>query len=457
METKRRAAAIVVSVAVLVFLSSFTYEVVANSGWQAQELGFTPTGDGFYQMEWNSKGELQLAYLGSYGPYYALLYGQRVEGEWNLTYLSRLFYEHEGASLALDSQDRACVCTSSYDSVMNVIGPHIVFATNFGGIWECQVINVTDHPSSAKVAVDAQDRVHLLYSRDTYQSTLNPNSSIVDMTQTTDGWNSTVLKESNTPYVFYSIVDVDRRPDGSIGMIYKTSDWLAWDQVASRRLNYSIVSSGSIVVDTPIIASLDNYSGEMSLCHDSEGTAYISGYRKNGEVYNLCYHTNAGGEWMSKDVAYSGGCVMYGMGTAISVSADGSIHMGYFAEDYDGTVANHTVRCCTNAGGTWNVRVIDDCNGWSGGESIAIATDSDQDVHIVYYRRNTEDYGDTSVTVYSTSELDPDRYGSALYDAGLRTALVSSVALVIVMLTLHRRKRRKEHQERMDVTGLFEN
>ncbi len=456
MDTTRKATVGIVVVAALVFTSSFAWEYMTSSRWPTQELGYTSAGDGFYQLAWDSEGELQLAYIGVYGPYYALLYGQRVGGEWDLTCLSYLSWDHEGASIALDSQDRVYVCTSLYKPVMNLYGQHILFATNAGGEWESEMINITGYPSSAKVAIDAQDNVHLIYSRDTGQSTVNMNSSIIDMIRTPQGWDSTILKESYIPYRVFSIDDVDSRPDGSIGMIYTTYDLLGWDTIISWQLNYSVISNGELT-DATVIPNLGGYPGEKSLCHDASGNAYISAYRSKGDNYSLCYFTNADGDWESEDVAYGGNEKGYGTGVAITVDSDGDIHMGYFVEDYDGETANHTVRYCTNADGAWKVQILDDCQGWSWEESIAIATDESRDVHVVYYQKvRIPDSGETSVTVYVTSQLDPDRFEYALYDSGLRTALVGFVAVAVVGLIMHRRRKRREHQEWMDVTGLHE-
>ena len=370
---------VVVSVAALVFAASLAYEIVVRSGWTAPELGYTPAEDGFYQLAWNSEGNLRLAYLGAYGPYYALLYGERTDGEWSITSLSQLTYEHDGASLALDSQGKAYVCTHAYDPVpfMN-LGPHIVFATNAGGEWETEVINTTGYCTASEVALDAEDRAHLIYSQDSYQSTVDPNSSIVDMTWSPEGWTNTTLKETHLSYRVFNIQDVDRRPDGSIGMIYTTYDLASWSDVLSHRLNYTVISGGELIVDYTIVPSLDNYTGVKSLCHDSAGNAHVGAYVKNDDNYSLCYLTNAGGEWTETSIAYGGNTKWFGTGTGITVGSDGSIHVGYFVQDYDGVVANHTVRYCTNADGSWKVRILDDCQGWYMKESIAVAIDEDR-------------------------------------------------------------------------------
>jgi len=454
METKRLALLAVLVVVALVFGMSFTYNSRVRSGWPTQALGFTPSEDGFYHLDWNSKGELQLVYLGSYGPHYALLYGRSAGGDWNITYLSRLFYDHDGASLALDSKDNVYVCTHSYDYVEYTgLGPHILFATNAGGHWETEIINVTGYCSAAEVAVGAQDDLHLLYSRDTHQAVDNPNSSIVDMTRTSDGWTSRVLKSSFIPYVFYRVNDIDRRPDGTIGMIYTTFELQEWDEVIWSRMNYSIISDGELISDITILPSLGGYPGVKSVCHDSGGNAYVSSYRKTNELYDVCFLTNAYGNWTCVDVAYGGNSSSfnrYGTGTDITVTSDGSIYIGYFVEDYDGKKANHTVRYCTNSGGAWRSHVIDECRGWLMKESIAIITDQNQDVHVVYY--NGQSYN----SVYTTSRLDPDRFKTAAYDATSTAALFGLVATAIALLLLRHERKKTRDQKWSESTGLYE-
>ncbi len=455
MEFKKKAMFIVAIVAVSVLASSFAYELVVSSGWNAQELGYTQVEDGYYQLAWNSKGVLQLAYIGIYGPYYALLHGERIDGKWNITYVSRLFYDHQGASMALDSHDNVYVCTSSYRPTMNVIGSHILLASNSGGKWDAELFNMS-YTSSAEVAVDAQDRVHVLYTRDTHQSVEHHNSTLVDMVKTEGGWNRTVLKEVLTPYVFYEIVDVDRRPDGTIGMIYQTYNLqVGWTDVTWSRLNYSILSNDGLIVDSTVIPSMANYTGTSSLCHDAAGNAYISAFRKIGEVYSVCYFTNSGGSWTSTDVAFAGNGAWWRPGSSIRVASDGSIHMGYFTFYHDENVTNHTVRYCTNSGGLWKVRILDDCTGWPMEEHIAITTDEDQDLHLVYFQSDVTDKGgERDVTVYTTSESNPIL--SAANVSIWRAAVSGLIALVIVLLVLRRRRLMERQKEWSEKTGLFE-
>lgn len=452
MMAKRTALLAGIAITGIVFGVSFGYGVVSRSGWPSQTLGYTPIEDGFYHLDWNSKGELQLVYIGAHGPYYALLYGQKIGGDWNFTYLSRLFHEHEGASLALDSVDNVYVCTHSYYYVdYTSLKPHVLFATNAGGEWMAEIINITGYCSGAEVAVDANDEVHVLYSRDTHQQDWNPNSSIVDMKRTADGWVETVLKSSYTPYVFYRVCDVDRRPDGSIGMIYSTYDMASWDTIAWSRMNYSIVSDGEIVSDTTMMSSLSDYPGVKSLCHDSEGNAYVSAYCKRGDVYGVCYLRNAEGDWTCTDVAYSGNDRWrHGTGTDITVGQDGSIYIAYFVEYYDGETYNHTVRYCTNEDGIWKTHILDDCEGWFIQESIALTIDQRRDLHVVYYN------GENDNAVYTTNRLDSERYALAAADSA-SLSLPFVVATVAVLLFIGRAERKKKkRKDRGNSTGLYE-
>lgn len=447
---------VVLAVAAIVFFPSLAYEIAVRSGWQVQELGYTPTGDGYYQLDWSSGGTLELAYLGVCGSRYALLHGERVDGEWNLSCLSPTAYEYEGTSFALDSKDNAYVCTCSYDVIYWAhLGPNILFATDESGEWDTEIVNIT-HLSGAGLAVDTQDKVHLIYSRDTHQRYDNPNSTIVDSVRTADGWNGTVLKESYTPYVFYYVEAVDERPDGSIGILYATHNWVSWYEPSWSRLNYSIISDGTMIYDYAIIPSYDNYSGRLSLCHDSSGNAHIATYRLVGEVYSLCYFTNANGPWASEDVAYGGNEKGFGTGVSITVDHRGSIYMGYFVEDYDGQVSNHSARYCTNAGGSWVVGVLDDNGGWYMEESIAVTVDDSDNLHAVFFQSTTSEHGDRPVTIYTTSARDPDRYEESVYISGTRAALLTFIATVAMTLLIRRRRNEERRQRWMDESQLYE-
>ena len=60
------------------------------------------------------------------------------------------------------------------------------------------------------------------------------------------------------------------------------------------------------------------------------------------------------------------------------------------------------------------------------------------------------------MTVYTTSELDPDRYTSALYSSSLRAIMAVLATSSIVLLVLRLRRRRKERQGTMDTKGPFD-
>jgi hypothetical protein len=433
---------VAVAVAVGTFFSVFAYEWVKSSEWPTEYLNWTAVEDGFYQMAWDSDGHLQLAFIGTSGPYYALNYGERIGREWHITSISRLFYEHEGVSMALDSENNVYICTYAYREVdFTTLGPHVLFATNKGGSWSVEILNTTGYCDGAGLAVDANDKVHLFYADSVHRFDAAHNTSLVHMELTPSGWEKTVLTCITGAENYIWINDVDGRPDGSTAVLYTTllNGTYLTDPGSVTFLNYSIYSNGQFSSSV----AMDSDDGEwrgMSLCHDASGNAYISAERKMIDDWILCYVTNSGGDWALTDVAY-GGNSAWSPRTWITLDEDENMYIAYFAEGYDGAKSNHTVRYVTNDGGVWHARVIDDCTGWSVAESIALVVDESGDVHVVYFQRTTSpDHGDRDRTVYTTSQLDPDRFVDALPVSTFPAILFSGVAILITLLLIRRRQ-----------------
>lgn len=406
---KRSAVTVVVAVAALTFTSTFVSAAVYYSGWRAEELGWTTVEDGFYDFAWNSRGELQLAYIGTAGPWYALIYGERVDGIWTLTPVAQLAYEYEGAYIAIDSSDKVHICTWSYRYVEWMYpSANVLYATNADGTWQTQFLNVSYYCTSAALAVDGEDNVHVLYSRSSYSSDHNGNSSIVDLVKTPQGWNKTVLKLSQGVGNQLLIEDVSVRPDGTIGMIYtQTNGTSMWDSQSTGYLNYSAISGLHLENQETVISSLDYLWFESSLCHDAAGRAYVAAFRERAGESILCCYTNKGGDWSFEEVAYGGGGQYYRQGgNAIAVDSNGAIHMAYMQDYHEQGLSNHSARYCTNAGGTWKTKVLDVSPGWDT-DTIDVTTDSDLKVHVVLFQRTVGDEGEHDVSIYMTNSAKP--------------------------------------------------
>ena len=449
---------VVLAVATITFASSFIPGLVLRPEWQSQELGWTAVDDGYYESAWNSKGELQLAWIGIYGVHYALMFGQRVDGAWNLTAVAALAYEYQGVSMAIDAGDRVHICTYAHSGVdYTSLGPNVLYATNAYGGWSVEILNVTHACTSAAVAVDAQDRVHVLYSRVPYYEEVNGNSSIVDMVKTSQGWDRNVLKTRWGPGNELQIRDVDGRPDGSIGMIYVVgSNWDKYDNSASGVLNYSILSEGQFAVDTEL-EPLDYVWAPNSLCHDVSGHAYVGIFRKQGDDCRLWYLTDRGGTWTGQDVAYAGGGRYHRPGgIAIFTDSQGAIHMGYNVRFWDGNYTNHSMRYSTNKSGQWETTILDESSGWDV-DTIEVTADSRQNAHVAYFQRTTSTkHGDHDVSVYATNEPDDRFIWNAMVFSFTVMAPFAVMAVATVLLILRSQTQRRRIRLRMNDTGIYD-
>jgi hypothetical protein len=428
---QKRIVIVLVAAIMLTFAANSVNETYVSRKWISQSLGWTPVGHGFYQMALNSKGVLQLAYLGVYSWYYALMYGQMVDGNWNLTPVSRVLGDFEGASLALDSHDNVYLCTHTYHSVYGyTLYPEILFAACKDGTWTGSIINMTGYCLSAEVAVDENDTVHLFYTDQIYPEDggfSGAYSRLIDMVSTQQGWKVEVLKNvSGDQYLW--IDDLVRGPNGTQYILYTWST--GWQSgVEVEHLNLSEYRAG-IVSDSEILVSHYQLAGGPALCVDGAGNAYVSYYWHNGSSYRICYSTDILGKWTQSDVAYGGNS--WPAGTAIAVDSRNKVHVAYYVEDYDGSHANHSVRYCTNRSGSWNVKVVDNCEGWTTDEYVALLSDARGGIHMTYFQRNVGDHGDIDLTIYTTDVWGVRDYSRVMNESGLKAFLVCVVVGIVL-------------------------
>lgn len=443
----REAVSLTVAVTAMVGASvcalSFVYELATVPAWQVQELPGVDSWDGFYELAWDSEGDLQVAYIGIWGTHWALIYGEKTGKNWDITFLARLTYYHEDVSMTLDSDDNVYICTHYGDSSDE---SQIVFAEKSDGVWDTQLITVAGYRcTSAEVALDEDERVHILYTRSTEFFYEDSNSSIEDMVRTPDGWRNTTLAKSYGES-HYWIDDLERRNDGSFGLIYTRiidGSYIGDSPMPMSYLNYSIYSDGRLVGST-IMSSLENYGDDKSLCHDSDGNAYITTYKRCGNyTYSVCLYSNADGNWTCTDIAYGGGGSYSWLDdrNCLAIRPDGSLYVGYFVCFFDGDVSNHSARYCTNAGGEWRVHLIDTVDGFPT-QSIALTVDDESYLHVIY--------SNSHHTIYTTDEPDPDKHTSAAYISGVRgvVAIVVVIVAAVALLMVIRHRRIVEEKRR---------
>jgi hypothetical protein len=435
MLTHRIVAGVLVVIIVAVLASSFLYTAFIRKDWHKDALNqYQPIGPGFYQLSWDSQNDLQLAY--SNGG--ALVYGVRVDGSWSLSLVAGFSSTLEGVSLALDSRDIVHICSYSLYSLSQnqTERAHILYANNEDGEWHLSTITTTGYCTSSEVFVDENDTVHILYTEHTkwgsWPSQIT-RYTLFDLTQTEAGWNKTPLIDVAAPDVYLRIEDIDKRHDGTVGILY-TSGYLGYSPEVEHYtlLNYSVDSAGTLG-DPFSISSITNLRGRISLCHDLAGNAFIAGYREVDSGFNISFVSNRQGSWSVTDVADAGTSLGFGgdSGTSIAIGTD------------DSGKYEHSVRYSTNREGDWSTRIVDDCRGSAGHESIAVLPDNEEGINIVYYfYEHHKNKGDSSGTIYATNDWQSEDYLSALSDSCFKAFVAGGVASVVLFYLLFRQKRR---------------
>ncbi len=245
-------------------------------------------------------------------------------------------------------------CVVYYDNV----NQDLKFATRVGGEWDTQLIdNSTNVAYGVSINVDSMGRVHVVYS----DATLDLRYAMLD----NDVWSYAIL--DNTVGSYKSIVSdindkqhivyIDREP-------------------SSYQLGYLTNSGAKWIVETvDQDDSADKYS---SIAVDKNGTVHIAYYDifVDGNVTKgrLCHVTNANLSMIETVDFTSTSVPSY---PSMVVDSDGFVHISY----YD-SVNSGTPKYATNADGTWKNYTLDSLG--NVGQYTAIAVDSTGIVHIVY-------------------------------------------------------------------------
>ncbi len=137
-----------------------------------------------------------------------------------------------------------------------------------------------------------------------------------------------------------------------------------------------------------------------SIAIDSNNKIHISYLDQTNYAPKLKYATNASGSWVTSTIDYSTSDEWsWYTFTSIAIDSNNKVHISYFRPNYG-------LKYATNAGGSWVTATIDSAGYVGGGTSIAI--DSNNNVHISYHYASNRDlkYATNASGSWVTSTID---------------------------------------------------
>lgn len=446
-----------VAIIIAVYLGFLAFFVIATPSWSAEEAFRTWT-ESQHDMVLDTEGNPKIACLGVNGSRYSLNFAERIDGRWHVTPLNATNRDYSGISIALDSQDRAYICTGEYAYADD---SHLTFATNRDGSWEVEDIPLGYTYLTSEIALDSQNRVHILCSvhemiqwGSWYDSEDSYVAHLLHFTEGVDGWertdiyapveNSTTLIESfkiGPGDVMHALVSNTIHP------------YSIHDDQGETYLNYSSSLTGAWAQETIpdfSIGGFQSWPAHTAMAIDDENRAHICGYAWNSSTnsYVINYRNNVNGDWALTNLSYAGNA--WPSWCSIALDSQGAIHIAYYAIHYTASpnYSNHTERYVTNRDGSWQQEIIDDRKGWISTQRICVAVGLDDRVHMAYFcNLGGEDTGDRYYVRYSTPTDRLDAFGGAALRA-LPYALGTVPFVCVGLLVLRRRSWRRLQTER---------
>lgn len=441
-----------VAIIIAVYLGLLAFFVIATPSWSAEEAFRTWT-ESQHDMVLDTEGNPKIACLGVNGSRYSLNFAEPVDGSWSVTPLKAINHDYSGISIALDSQDRAYICTGEYSYADDSL---LTFATNRDGIWKVEDIMLGYRYLTSGIALDSQDRVHILCSvhEMVEWGSWSYVAHLLHLTEGVDGWERSDIyvpvENSTTLIKSFKIGPGDVMHALVSNTIYPYS---IYDDQGVTYLNYSSTLTGTWAQETIpdfSIGGFHSHNSHKAMAIDKENRAHICAYAWNSatDSYLINYRNNVNGDWASSNLSYAGNA--WPSWCSIALDSRGAIHIAYYAIHYTGSpyYSNCTERYVTNRDGSWHQEIVDDRTGWIGTQRISIAVGLGDRVHIAYFcNLGGEDTGDRYYVRYSTPTNRLDALGGAALWA-LPYALGTIPFVCVGLLILRRRNWRRIQTER---------
>jgi fibronectin type 3 domain-containing protein len=345
-----------------------------------------------------------------------LMHATNAGGGWSTSVIDSSVAD-TGRYSSLDIDPAGHLHVSYYD----VSSLDLRYATNRTGAWVAQVLDSAgDVGRYSSLDVDSGGYVHIGY----YDAT---NGDLRYVTDALGGWTQLpVVTDGDVGSGSSLEVDPSDRVhisymDATLGAVKYASNasgvWsvttvdhvgtngltsLALDNAGRAHISYHDSSDGSLcyITNAPWrLEMVDDYgiSGYYSsMALDGQGNAHIAYLYISEDLSerNLRYATNAGGDW---DITVVDRAGKVGWRPSLALDADGRAHISYYDHD------NTALKYATNAGGSWTNRTVDE-SGDSGWYS-SIAVDANGKVHIGYYDGSGLRYAENTLGTWTIGTL----------------------------------------------------
>jgi hypothetical protein len=305
----------------------------------------------------NSKGESTISSEASATPIL----------DWTITTLISSGAAGRFCSLALDSKDKVHIA----HYVTNVA---IKYISNASGSWVEETIDTVGIAESLSIAIDSNDGLHV-----SYYSTSGYDLKYAYKASGSSSWVKATIDSTGTVGQ-YNAIAVDNN-----------NVHIAYGDLTNGSLKYATNAIGA--TDSWDVEIVDgNASGQVhaSICAQSDGTVHIA-YREQAST--IKYVTGSKASWSTPVTVDSGG-VIYD--TDIALDSSDKVHISY----YLGGLIN--IKYATNATGSWQAQELSAYSG-SSGKHTSIALDSEDNVYISYYKESSSYSAVKIVTKYNGS------------------------------------------------------
>ncbi len=259
--------------------------------------------------------------------------------------------------IAVDAAGVAHICYLSEDN-------DLIYTTNKTRRWVTDTLTSSQKAGSHGIATDTQGHVHIAYAEGE-----GAQKKIMYVNDTSGTWSAPVALIDHAGEGQYVNIKID--PENYIHISCVKS-------MFNGPVMYSTTKS-------PLGVLWENYlSCAMDI--DTDGNAYFSYYAAPG---GIMFRSNAPDWGISNPEVVDdnwGGAQMESLVTDIAVDTASNPHISYVGNQGSGA---EDTRYAWYANGQWNDILIDD-GGYSGSWN-AIATDKDNNVHIIYYHHSITD------------------------------------------------------------------
>jgi hypothetical protein len=324
-------------------------------------------GGRFGSIAIDNNDKVHIAHFGydqsAYSNQESVLYHTTNAGETWLNEIVERVGVADGISMAIDSNGGIHI---SYQATDGLYGLKYAYRAGNSSAWVISSIDTTGTVwQYSSLAVDSKNnRVHIVYGNEDNGSLKYATNTIGE----SDNWVTETIENDISGQVHSSIA-VDA--DGRCYIAYRA-------QTSTLRFVSGSLNSWS----TPTTLDSGGVISGISIALDGSNNVHIS-YHLGG-LTAIKYATDSGGAWAVQQLADSDSDTQ-GKHTSITVDSSDNIYISYYKE----SSTNAALKIIQNIDGIWSDHTIDEDGDKDGtGKYSSISLDSENRIHISYYREN---------------------------------------------------------------------